>query len=70
MAMITVAEESNSLDTVLVKIADRTDERIERRMNLMVRLIEPIMLVMIGGMVMMILVALLLPIIDASTSIQ
>lgn len=70
MAMITVAEESNSLDTVLVKIADRTDERIERRMNLMVRLIEPIMLVMIGGMVMLILVALLLPIIDASTSIQ
>lgn len=70
MAMITVAEESNSLDSVLVKIADRTDQLIERRLNLMVRLIEPIMLVLIGGMVMMILVALLLPIIDASTSIE
>ena len=30
MAMIRVAEESNTLDEVLVKIADRMDGRIER----------------------------------------
>ncbi|MBM4077180.1 MAG: type II secretion system F family protein, partial [Planctomycetes bacterium] len=33
MAMIRVAEESNSLDQVLVKISDRMDQKIERRLE-------------------------------------
>ncbi|MEM7314277.1 MAG: type II secretion system F family protein [Planctomycetota bacterium] len=69
MAMISVAEESNSLETVLTNISDRTDKQIERQLNVMIRLIEPIMLVLIGGVVMFILVALLLPVFDASTSV-
>ncbi|MCA9262253.1 MAG: type II secretion system F family protein [Planctomycetales bacterium] len=70
MAMIAVAEESNSLDTVLVKISDRIDEKIERRLALLVRLIEPIMLVLIGGAVMFILIALLLPVMDAGSVVN
>jgi len=69
MAMIAVAEQSNSLDTVLVKIADRIDQRMERQLSVMVRLLEPMMLVLIGGAVMFILVALLLPVIEASTTV-
>jgi type II secretory pathway component PulF len=55
MAMIRIAEESNTLDDVLVKIADRIDQRIERRLEVMVRMIEPLMLVLIGGMVMFVI---------------
>ena len=69
MAMISVAEESNSLDTVLLNVADRVDQRIQRQLALMVRLVEPIMLVLIGGVVLFILVALLLPIIEMSTTV-
>ena len=68
MAMIRIAEESNSLDSVLVSIADGVDQRIEKQLNLMVRLVEPIMLVVIGVVILFVMVALLLPIIEASTT--
>ncbi len=61
MAMIRVAEESNTLDEVLVKIADRIDGQIERRLEVLVRMIEPMMLILIGGMVMFVIVGVLLP---------
>ncbi|HJN09333.1 MAG: type II secretion system F family protein [Pirellulaceae bacterium] len=70
MAMIRVAEESNTLDQVLVKISDRMDQKIERRLEMMVRLIEPIMLLTIGGLVMFIIVGVLLPIIDLNSAID
>lgn len=69
MAMIRIAEESNSLDTVLVGIADSIDKRIEKQLTLMVRFVEPIMLVTIGVAILFVMVALLLPIIEASTTI-
>lgn len=69
MAMIRIAEESNTLDDVLVKIADRIDGRIERKLEVLVRLIEPMMLVFIGGMVMFVIVGVLLPVFDLNSSI-
>ena len=69
MAMIRVAEESNSLDEVLIKIADRIDNRIERRLEVLVRMIEPMMLILIGGMVMFVIVGVLLPVFDLNSSV-
>src|SRR5690606_9600295 len=42
--MISVAEESNTLDTVLVEIADSLEKRTSRKLDLTVRLLEPMML--------------------------
>jgi type II secretory pathway component PulF len=70
MAMIRVAEESNSLETVLVKIADRMDEKSERRLDALVRLIEPLMLLGIGAMVMFIIIGVLLPVFDMNTALD
>jgi general secretion pathway protein F/type IV pilus assembly protein PilC len=67
--MIRVAEESNTLDTVLINIADGIDRRVERQLTLMVRFIEPVMLVIIGSAILFVLVALLLPVFDMSTAI-
>ncbi len=69
MAMIRIAEESNTLDDVLVKISDRIDGQIERRLEVMVRMIEPLMLVVIGGMVMFVIVGVLLPVFDLNSSV-
>ncbi len=69
MAMIRVAEESNSLDDVLVKIADRCDQRVERRLEVLVRMIEPLMLVLIGAMVMFVIVGVLLPVFDLNSTV-
>jgi len=69
MAMIRIAEESNTLDDVLVKIADRIDNRIERRLEVIVRMIEPLMLILIGTMVMFVIVGVLLPVFELNSSV-
>lgn len=69
MAMIRVAEESNTLDEVLVKISDRIDARIERKLDVTVRLIEPLMLILIGGMVLFVIVGVLLPVLELNSSV-
>jgi len=68
MAMIRVAEEANNLDEVLVSIADGIDRKTARQMDVMVRLAEPAMLLIMGVLVGFVLVALLLPIFDTITT--
>lgn len=70
MAMIRIAEEANTLDEILVKISDRIDQQIERRLEVMVRMIEPLMLVLIGSMVMFVIVGVLLPVFDLNSTVS
>lgn len=65
--MIAVGEESNNLDNVLVTIADSYEARTGRSIDLMVRLLEPLLLVGMAGVVATIAIALLLPILTLST---
>ena len=59
--MIAVAEQANTLEKVLLEIADSLERRTWRRLDLAVRLIEPILL--------LILIALLLPVLRMGTTI-
>ncbi|MCL4204239.1 MAG: type II secretion system F family protein [Pirellulaceae bacterium] len=68
MAMIRVAEEANNLDEVLVGIADGIDRNTARQIDIMVRLAEPTMLLVMGMMIGFVLVALLLPVFDTMTT--
>jgi general secretion pathway protein F/type IV pilus assembly protein PilC len=67
--MISVAEESNSLDTVLVDIADGMDKRIWRQLDLFVKLLEPVMLLFIAGFVLFVVIALLYPAMKSGSAI-
>lgn len=67
--MIAVAEESATLDTVLVRIADGLERRTWRQLDLFVRLLEPLMLLILALVVLLLAVALLLPVIKMSTAI-
>lgn len=69
MAMIAVAEESNNLEVVLHNVADGIDRKISRQLDTMVRLIEPALLMVMGSAVLFVIVALLLPVFEMSTSI-
>ena len=62
MAMISVAEESNTLETVLINTADSIERRSARQLDMLVRILEPLMLLIMGGLVFYIIAALLLPI--------
>ncbi len=67
--MISVAEESNTLDRVLVEIADHLERRTGRRLELAVRLLEPVLLLILAGCVLVVVIALLIPVIKMSSTI-
>ena len=70
MAMISIAEESNSLDNVLIEIADGIDRQNSRQLDVMVRLVEPIMLLVMGLVIGFVIVALLLPVFEMSQAMS
>ncbi|OHB80968.1 MAG: pilus assembly protein PilC [Planctomycetes bacterium RBG_16_64_10] len=69
MAMISVAEESNRLEDVLITIADGIDRQVSRQLDLMVRVVEPLMLLIMACVILFVLVALLLPVFEMSTAL-
>jgi type II secretory pathway component PulF len=66
--MIAVAEESNSLDKVLVDLADDLEKRTSRQLDLAVRLLEPIMLIILAVVVLIVVIALLVPVMKMSSA--
>jgi type II secretory pathway component PulF len=68
--MISVAEESNTLDDVLINISDGLEKQTVRRLDLMVKLIEPLMLMVMAGIILVVVVALLLPIMKMGNVMQ
>jgi type IV pilus assembly protein PilC len=61
--MIDVGEETGELDTMLNKIADVYDEEVNVLVEGLISLLEPIMIVVLGGIVGTIVIALFLPMI-------
>ncbi len=67
--MISVGEESNSLEKVLPDIADSLEKTTFRRLDLFVRLLEPIMLLVMAILVLGVVLALLVPVLKSSTTL-
>ena len=65
--MIAVGEEANNLENVLIGVADNLEKRTSRRIDMVVRLLEPMMLLFMAGIVVFIVMALLLPVMTMST---
>jgi len=64
--MVAVAEQSNTLETVLTNIADSLERETWRRLDLFVRLLEPVMLLILASAVLVIVVALMLPMLKSA----
>ncbi len=69
LAMITVAEESNKLDKVLVQIADTVERRTNRSVDQAVRLIEPAILCLVAAGIGFLALGLLLPIFTMASAL-
>src|SRR4029453_16948643 len=59
--MIEVGEETGDLDTMLYKIADFYDEEADTAVKSLISLLEPLMIIVLGGIIGTIVVALFLP---------
>jgi type IV pilus assembly protein PilC len=62
--MIDVGEETGELDTMLYKVADIFDEEVTTLTDGLMKLIEPLLIVFLGGAVGFIVIALFLPLIS------
>jgi general secretion pathway protein F len=62
--MVASGEASGELDSMLDKVASYQQAEVERIVTTLVRLFEPMMLVVMGGLVMFIVMAILLPILN------
>ncbi|MBT9316137.1 type II secretion system F family protein [Leptothoe spongobia] len=60
--MISIGEETGELDQMLMKVADFYEDEVEQAVKALTSIMEPIMIVLLGGMVGSILVAMYLPI--------
>lgn len=69
MAMIGVAEESNNLENVLINIADGIDRQTSMQLDLLVRLLEPLTLLIMASAILFVLIALLLPVFQMSSTV-
>lgn len=68
--MIDVGEETGDMDSMLTKIADNYDEEVDVAIGSLVKLIEPFMVILLGGMVGTIVVAMFLPMVEMINSLN
>ncbi|MDR1053187.1 MAG: type II secretion system F family protein [Planctomycetaceae bacterium] len=68
--MVDVGEETGELDTMLYKIADTYDQEVEAATNALMSIIEPLLVMFLGGMVGFIVIALFLPLISLITNLS
>ncbi len=68
--MLSAGESSDSLATMVLKIADILDDEVDSTIQRFSTLIEPAMIVLMGGMIAIIMSAILLPIYNLTRYIQ
>jgi len=68
--MVAVGEETGDLDKMLLKVADNYDEQVDVLVGSLMSLLEPIMIIVLGGIVLVIVLAVFLPMIQVITSLS
>ena len=62
--MVSSGESSGALDKMLLKVADYYDQRLKTVIDTGLKLFEPLLVIMMGGVVLLIVMAVLVPIIQ------
>lgn len=68
--MVAIGEETGAIDAMLEKIADFYDEEVETAVHALTSMLEPLMMVVIGGIVGSIIIGMYLPIFDIVNKIK
>ncbi|MCX5641991.1 MAG: type II secretion system F family protein [Candidatus Omnitrophica bacterium] len=68
--MVAVGEETGTLDAMLDKVADAYEDEVDRAVEALSSMIEPILIVFMGGVVGFIVIALFMPLIKLAMSMS
>ena len=68
--MTAIGEEAGALDTMLYKVAEFYEEQVNNAVDAISSLIEPFIMVIIGGMVGSIVIAMYLPIFKIAMTVM
>ena len=68
--MVAVGEESGHVDTTLTKIASSYEREVDRTIRTLTSILEPLLLVAVGGVLMFIVLAMLLPVFQVELVLQ
>lgn len=70
VSMVAVGEATGALDTMLNKVADFYDEEVDAAVDALTAMIEPMMIVFLGGTVGSIIIAMYLPIFTMASAVK
>jgi general secretion pathway protein F len=65
--MVAIGERSGQLEEMLLNVANAYDAQVETRMSALTSLLEPLMIVVLGGVVAFVVMSILLPILQMNT---
>jgi general secretion pathway protein F len=65
-----LGEQTGTLPTMLQRAANQLSEEVQRRALQLATVLEPLLIVAMGGMVMLIVLAVMLPIIQLNTWVR
>lgn len=68
--MIAIGERSGQLEPMLFKVADAYNQQVDRMVSTMTTLLQPVMILVMGGIVMFIALSILLPMLQITQSIR
>ncbi len=68
--MVAVGERSGQLEAMLGKAADTYDDEVENAVTALTTILEPIIIVFMGGVVLFIVLAILLPIFELNRIVK
>lgn len=68
--MVDVGERTGALEAMLGKVADTYDEQVENAVTRMTALLEPALILLMVGIVIVIILATLVPVLELTTSIE
>ena len=68
--MIGVGEETGALDAMLAKIADFYEDEVAAAVKALTSIMEPVMIILVGGIVGVIVISMYLPLFNVYNSIK
>lgn len=68
--MVAIGEESGTVDAALLKVSSAYEREVDRTIRTLTTILEPLLLIIVGGIVMFIVLAMLLPVFQIGLVVQ